>query len=225
MMSALPHIILGLSGKKGSGKDTVADILCETLEAAPIKAAFADALYDEVSEYFGVSVEDLRRRQTKETPMERLAFSQCRLSNFHAFALEHHTGPVAHYIDWLNQPRSPREALQMWGQEFRRDEDPDYWVKILEQRLLQAGRPAIVTDVRNINERSFILRCGAQHWKIENARVTPTGATSQHVSETTMDNFSFDYVIHNDGTLDELKSSVLAASPLLEPKPSVPRPR
>jgi len=54
----MKRVIVGLSGLKGSGKDTVCQILLEELEEFfPKRIAFADALKAEVAKACGVTVE------------------------------------------------------------------------------------------------------------------------------------------------------------------------
>lgn len=45
-----------------------------------------------------------------------------------------------------------RPLLQFWGTEFRRAQDPDYWVK----RIRLLGGPIVVTDARFFNELAFL---------------------------------------------------------------------
>lgn len=59
------HAIIGITGKKGAGKDTLAAILVQDGYRA---MAFADALYTEVARRYNVTEAFLRHRPTKETP-------------------------------------------------------------------------------------------------------------------------------------------------------------
>ena len=58
--------LIALCGAAGAGKDTVADMLPAR------KLAFADALYREVAQAWGVEQHVLRCRETKEKPQSRL---------------------------------------------------------------------------------------------------------------------------------------------------------
>jgi dephospho-CoA kinase len=58
-------LIIGLAGKAGTGKDTIADYLVR--KYGFVKFAFSDALYQEVQDAFGLEDQDLlRNRDTKE---------------------------------------------------------------------------------------------------------------------------------------------------------------
>src|SRR6476661_846445 len=72
--------ILGLLGAKGAGKDTAAKLFIQKYGYRRI--AFADALYLEVANAFGVTVEFLNNRDTKETPLPELALSHCQDADF-----------------------------------------------------------------------------------------------------------------------------------------------
>lgn len=58
--------IIGINGKKGSGKDTFANLLKNKDDYRVF--AFAEALYDEVARRYHVSVAFLQNRASKETP-------------------------------------------------------------------------------------------------------------------------------------------------------------
>jgi len=62
--------LIGIVGKKRSGKDTFASVL---IKSGWRRAAFADALKEEVADWLGVPVEDLelRKEAFRETLQER----------------------------------------------------------------------------------------------------------------------------------------------------------
>ena len=118
-------MLIGLSGPAGVGKDTVADYLVETHGFT--KFSFSDALYREVSEAFGISIEELQRRETKEKLHDKLIETRCKDAEFVKFMRSAPDENISTYV-W---PRSfsPRWVLQRWGTDYRRAQDPDYWVK------------------------------------------------------------------------------------------------
>ena len=125
--------VVGLIGLKGAGKDTCAAFLVQ--ERGYIRAAFADALYSEVSKAYGVSVEFLQNRDTKETPQAELALSRCGDERFKQVGLQvaadeqdargvlnaggvpagdESDAGLGHWIKAeLAAPRSPRWVLQI----------------------------------------------------------------------------------------------------------------
>lgn len=97
-----------------------------------------------------------------------------------------------------------RQLLQLFGTEYRRRQDPDYWVKRLEEKLKGHER-VVIDDVRFPNEVEMIHRLGGRVIRIDR----PGPAESTHASEIELDSFDgWDDVIVNDGTLRELDEKV-----------------
>lgn len=199
--------LIGLTGANGTGKDTVAAMLAAELlkyGKAPAVIAFADALYEEVSAAFNISVQALRERSTKEMPMDALKVSQCNEPWFSSV----YSGSESIHV-WLDVPRSPRQILQWWGTEYRRKQQPDYWVQRLlahAQELRVAGSShIIITDVRFADESQAIRQQGGQIWRVHRPNLWPI--TTGHVSEVTGEEFAPESTILNCGSLDALRFS------------------
>ena len=144
--------LIGLTGANGAGKDTAANLLAGLLASynKPCTVlAFATALYEEVSTAYAISTNHLTNRARKEQPMHALALTHCADLNFVQAALEHAEGDIY-------TPRSPRQILQWWGTEYRRAQQPSYWVQRLQARLqerLDEGfSHCVITDVRFADE-------------------------------------------------------------------------
>ena len=184
--------LIALCGAAGAGKDTVADMLPAR------KLAFADTLYAEVAEAFGVTETRLRDRATKETPIRELAQDQTFSDDFDDFMEENHG---THWSD--DTPRSPRQVLQRWG-DYRRAQDPDYFVK-----LMRPDGDAVITDVRFPNEAALVRQLGGQLWQIRRPGYEAGG--TGHASDTDGSEFAPDLVVTNGGSLEDLRATVLAA--------------
>lgn len=91
-----------------------------------------------------------------------------------------------------------REFLQQVGIKFR-DIDEDFWIKTLINQN-KDKKVLIITDARFLNELKYIKNQGGVTIQIKNNRVQ---AVNDHVSETEHLSWDFDYVIENNGTLDE----------------------
>jgi hypothetical protein len=179
--------IIGLTGSKGAGKDTAAAALAEQLGFR--RVAFADALYLEVADAFGVTVPYLANRDTKETPLPELAIDRCTDPRF-IKALR--SAAVDHGVPLDTAcPRSPRWILQRWGTEYRRQycRDDAYWLDQV-QRAIDANpeRDFVVTDVRYLNEAQFIRRAGEHRCsrlvRVRRPKVEAMMASDQSTSET-----------------------------------------
>lgn len=204
-----PFKIIGLTGPKGCGKDTVAALL--RTHAGFYSLAFADALREEVCDAWRFEPVYLIRPETKEHPLSDLALRKCQSDRF-----------VGRMVIWasstgktldLDAPRSPRQIMQWWGTEYRRAQDPDYWTVMLERRieslLLSGQTRLVVTDVRFDNEAATVRAepFGAKIWAITRPGCSvPAGS---HVSETSGQRFTPDAVIDNSGDILHLRQQVM----------------
>ena len=106
-----------------------------------------------------------------------------------------------------------RALYQHWGSEYRRAQDPFYWVKKLEQRV-QARNPrvVIIDDLRFPNEFFFVKSKLGYTIKVERVGyANPQGVTAHH-SETALDGFKFDFEISAlDGHVEDLERAAIAA--------------
>jgi hypothetical protein len=191
--------LIALTGLHGAGKDTVADALPAR------KLAFADVLYREVAEAFGVTVAELKCRQTKEKTVHVLRLDYCRDDAFADFICSPCSGIER------GLPRSPRQILQWWG-DYRRAQDPDYFVtaaKRSAQMVFLHKTPVVVTDCRFPNEAAMVRQFGGHIWQVVRPGHEPP--RTGHASETTGDEFAPDVVLVNDGSLTDLQQKALAA--------------
>lgn len=186
--------IVGLIGVKGAGKDTCAAYLVN--EHNFMRVAFADALYKEVADAFGVSVEFLGNRSTKETDLPQLSLANCRDEAFVRVVLAH-AGYSYKRRKEMRAPRSPRFIMQLWGTEYRRRSAggwDSYWLDKV-QAIIDAnpGRSFVITDVRFNNEGNFVedrdgilVRIRREELEALEAANRARNGTAAHSSETEM---------------------------------------
>lgn len=191
-------MIIGITGKAQSGKDTACrivqlintvdyDCACSEGEGEkyildnvdnilPItcmweKHAFADKLKECASIILGVPRFMFESGEFKES------FTSLPLSNKEG------------------EPMTNREFLQYFGTEVGRSIDKDLWIKAL---MYSYGRDKeshwIVPDVRFPNEADAIRNAGGVLWKIEREG---SGA-GNHISEKLIDNIRVDIIIENN---------------------------
>lgn len=176
--------IIGLCGYDGHGKDTAASFL------PALRLAFADPLYEEVAQAFGVTVDWLQRREHKETPSPLLDVALCRDAAFRSLLRE-------------GEPQSPRTILRTWGTEYRRHTDRGYWLRHMERRALPTRDDLVISDVRFDDEAQWVRDMGGQIWLVHNPRKpVPSGG---HASTQDPKRFRPESIICNDGTLDALR--------------------
>lgn len=207
--------VVGLVGRKRSGKDTAAEIF---ESKGWYRTSFAKALYTEVSEAFGVSVEQLQEHEHKEVPWVPLA--GCKDAEFVELAkalarvsfldkLDHvgiKTEDLRQF--WL----SPRRILQWWGTEYRRKDDTFYWVRRLSEELASVKpERVVISDIRETHEAAYVKRQGSGILvKVIRPDQHLDKGTGTHTSETGVDSINTDYEILNFSTLESFKSSVEA---------------
>ena len=225
-------LVLGLSGQAGCGKDTVANYLQKRYGFKVF--AFSDQLYREVAEAYGLSDdvpyrEDaphiserdmLRSRAHKEVPTERLALKRL----YDLPEVPNAFEPIARrllarahpdtFMALSDIPLSPRQVLQWWGTEFRRAQDPDYWLKqttawLNKQRntLYPEHAPQffVNTTVRFPNEQDWVHSFGGNVWHIHRDSATPVNS---HVSEQPLEVLEGERELWNNDTIDRLHYGV-----------------
>ena len=179
-------MIIGLSGKAGSGKDTVANILVE--EFGYKRVAFGDKIKECL-----------------------LALDPIVTWNYYESGYEDSTrlSELVAEVGWDKTKQDPevRRLLQRMGTEVGR-EILGEWVWIgAAYRNFSVKNKVVITDVRFENEAGTIRVFHGEVWRIE--RDIP--AINNHASETELDGWEFDRVIQNDGTLEELAIRVREA--------------
>lgn len=168
-------LIIAFGHRARNGKDTACKFLMEKYGAKYQfkKYSFADALKREVA-----ALDDLR------------AFCS-------AFGVPYDESPP------LDDPLCPpphgkqRRLLQTFGTEFRRNSDPDYWVKrTLEQIVTDRPQIALISDMRFLNEFRMVKTAGGVTVRVE--RPGFVSGAEGHVSETELDDAPYDYVLRSE---------------------------
>lgn len=175
-------MLIGLAGRAGSGKSTVARQLCEAHRfrgyafAAPIKAMIADA--------FGLTLSQIEGPE-KESPVAGLGRSprylMQTLGTEWGRDLVHQDVWVFCAERWLHETRK-RYALHHRGQPLR----------------------VVISDVRFDNEAAWIRGQGG----IVAHVVRDTGRSDSHASEAGIELADGDWRIDNSGTFGELRACV-----------------
>ncbi len=185
-------MLLGLTGKAGSGKDTVAEYL--VAEYGFKRYAFADAVRDIAYAINPIIMTNWQSSMTDERPKLR----ELRLRDY----------VDMNGWDWSkrNIPEI-RRLLQVVGTEAGRDLlGENVWVDIVERKWLEDGQPdAVITDMRFPNEVDFIYsQHGHTVWvhRPEN----PDAIVTRHASEAY--DFSCDWTLVNDSTIPVLHNRV-----------------
>lgn len=221
-------MIIGISGKAGSGKDLVAEMfkLCEfatqkrlsTLDKPQsdeqmsflIKMTksgllhnveiirFADKVKDIVCSLIGCTKAQIEDRQFKETPLGEEWW--------------YYKGRNGSLIPYTNDSKrsnedliklTPRLFLQQIGTECGRNIiHPNVWVNATANaiKLYRGNCTFVIPDLRFPNEKHWIENQNGVTIRVRRDNLP----TMNHVSETALDNKPHDYVVLNNGTLYDL---------------------
>lgn len=175
--------MLALSGWARSGKDTVADVLTRY---GYERRSFADPLREAL------------HRLDPVINGEGLALSA---------ALEKSGGPVSRDAWEHVKARFPevRRLLQALGTEVGRDMiSEDIWAD-LGTRDIEPGSLVVFADCRFPNEADAVKHLGGEVWRIRRPGNSPANG---HCSETALDGWPFDLILHNTGTRADLARTV-----------------
>lgn len=230
------RLVVGMLGGKGNGKDTAAQFL--VTERGFRRIAFADKLYQEAADAFGVTVAFLGDRspvtvpglgtmELKEAPRPELALRNCKdpdfvtcvLEDTPAWALEKLGIPTL----TVDSPLSPRLVMQLWGTEYRRLRGHDsYWIDVVARAVHESPSESfVITDVRFPNEHKFITELAeGVRVRVRNPEVERLVAGDEHPSETAARGLAVDHEVINEmGQLNALRLRMLAiADTALEPE-------
>lgn len=245
--------LIGISGKMGNGKDTVANIiqyLCDQLgevtqggkyfgdttlkdclelikrneslsypeETSWEIKSFAAKLKEIASMLIGLPLETFKTQEGKLKVLD---------SMWDYYTLEYHEegdikipkfNSYEEAVDFIKTnfniitqinfiPRiqhhqmTVREVLQLVGTDCMRDNlHQNVWVNSLFSDYLKESK-WLIPDTRFLNEAKAIRDRGGIVLRVNRDIASNTNT---HPSETALDNYQFDYIINNNGTLEEL---------------------
>lgn len=222
-------MIIGISGKLGSGKDLVGSMISFIGEVETptydkffnmciyndvkfnkwTNKKFADALKDNVCNILGCTREQLEDREFKEKPLgEEWWYYDIKAKPTQLLPYGYYKGTDKVIADarFLIKP-TPRLILQRLGTEGGRDViHPNIWVNAAMAGYDSEKHLWYFTDVRFPNELQAVKDRGGITIRLQRGG----GNTGNHPSETGLDNSldKFDYVVDNDGTIEELYNKV-----------------
>jgi hypothetical protein len=176
---------IGLCGPAECGKNTSADLL--TVLYGLKQVSFAEPLRQEVASV---------TRHGYDIPLD-IQFAY-HLQDLHQLVIEAREKS----LDPWTKPTHPvmRKVLQLWGSEFRRFQDADYWAKRAPR-----GEDLVYTDTRFANERVI----PDELWYIWNPAAE--SRRGEHISENQISLSDCHRVVDNSGSLEHLKSQIVRA--------------
>ena len=214
-------LIIGLGHRAQQGKDTAAEHIIKT---------FGPREEGQWGKYFPLDI----RRYAFADPLKEEVFDWIQAT---AFLFEHSEifeqdvhEPVGGFytninystkekLAWIEAHKPQvRRALQIWGTEFRRKQDPDYWVKKTLKRIKEeAPQVALITDMRFPNEVAVV------DVPLKVSRPGFDSGVPLHSSETELNDYPFEYILEAT-SLQELKDGAETIFvEILEDKGLLPR--
>ena len=172
-------MMIGLCGRAGAGKDTVADVLIDRFGfssyslAAEIKSCLVD-----LDPFIPINNRPVRLSELLlDSSLEVLKRSYPEV----------------------------RRLLQVLGAEVVRARVESFWVDRLEDRLVvDKPKRVVITDVRFENEIKWIRYLGGMVFCVERDGVHDEYAGAKHSSELGVDDEFIDSVVNNSGSLEDL---------------------
>ena len=128
------------------------------------------------------------------------------------------------YFHWDgNKDEKGRSLLQHIGTDVVRAKYPNFWTNVVADLISAFENEfdvVIIPDARFENEIQIVMEKYPTLTCIRMERKNPDGSPwinpaftpeqLAHPSETSLDDFSFKYIVHNDSGLEELKESAIA---------------
>lgn len=182
-------VLLGIMGKKGSGKDTVSNYLVSHYGYK--KMAFADPIKQIAQIIFDLDISQIDGNK-KEIIDERWGITPREI--FQKLGTEFGQYDLVNYFPALKQKNITR----------------NFWVERLKMEYQKYNNQnVIISDVRFKHEIDAIKEMGGKIIKIN--RIIEKGIGEQHISEMEMndiDDSIFEYSIDNNSSLEDLYQKI-----------------
>lgn len=211
--------LLGLGGKLRAGKDEVANYLAEHHEFSPM--GMSDALNEALQR---IGPEGPWVRLDRDAIIHRPWERGIRRGKYGSgeFVRYGELLKAVGYVEAKDISQDVREYLQGLGTEVGREMiDREVWVNIAEKRikaLLAEGKNVVITAVRFPNELEMVRRLGGTTiWIERSSEARGAGEdVSKHASENSVQLEDFDWIIPNEGTLENLFAATASVLDVVE---------
>jgi len=168
-------MIIGLSGWARSGKDTVANYLIE--KHGFVRVSFADQMRTALYN-LNPGIDLNGYRISLRTAVDIMGWEDLKSQSDD--------------IRGLMQRMGTEVGRKLWGE--------DFWVQAAMTSLPLSG-DVVFSDVRYPNEAEAIQKSGGEVWRITRDGVGPA---NDHTSETSLDSYTFDQYLPNDGLIEDI---------------------
>ena len=185
-------MIIGLAGKKGSGKDTIAEYLCA--QYGFINYGFGDPIKEIGRIMFDFTDEQLYGNK-KEIIDSKWGITP--RDFFQKFGTEYGQFIMPEHFPSVFDDITPR---QFWVKRF--------WIWYSKEKKRNPELKVVISDVRFVHEFNFIKEKGGYILKV----VRDLENVDNHLSETELDELSTDeynYIIYNNSSREDLYEKIV----------------
>ncbi len=206
-------MILALSGKKKSGKDTVSDFLVK--DQGFIKLSLATPLKDLLIKVFRIDKELLYDDDKKDKELEYfITIDYSHLDKIRdivteewGFGIDYETRENIEEFYGM-EIKTPRQLMQTVGTDLiRKNIRDDVFIVLLLEQIKKTQRPIVIADARLQNERETLVNIGATLGLVK--RTLTEDKSDSHISENDLgDEDEYDLIIDNNIDLNQLRAEI-----------------
>lgn len=181
-------MIIAFAGYKQSGKDTCAKYLIDKYGFS--QYSFALPLKEGVKAFFGWSNEQVNDPILKET-------------------VDPYYGVSPRYILQIFGTEVMRQFIPSLSPEFKEKMGGDFWVNRFKQFIsVNSNKNIVLSDLRFQNELDAVHSLGGQVIKIHREASVPKDLTKVHSSENPDSLMGIDYLLDNNGDIQNLQDGL-----------------
>lgn len=190
-------MIIAISGKAQAGKDTVAKMIVYTIWYYTYSQrldSFGINHYNHRIKDFDLLLDKIQWHKAYFAEKLKLCLAAILRVPLNKFEdIEYKNSK----INWLNM--TVRELLQKFGTAIRNEVCDDFWVKVCLKDYSESQN-WIISDVRFKSEIEGIKQFNNITLRVNNSNA----GAGNHISEVDLDDYKFDYIINNNGSLEDL---------------------
>ena len=207
-------MIIGISGRARSGKDTVANIMITKFNFK--KLSFADPLKEFCSQAFNIPLNYFHDDDKKDSPLPMpITVTEQHLGVLVTCLADAGCIVTPNHINEINLKGlglifvSPRNILQIVGTDLCRGVfGNSVWINIFKNKISKAEGNFIITDLRFLNERQVIKDLGGYNFLVIRPSQTPISLDAHESELLGISPEKIDVTILNDSTINSLQREI-----------------